>query len=149
MSWLASHFNYVVVVILMMAGLFIVFSSGNLIKRMIGLAMFQTSTALFYITLSKVSGGTAAITLKSESETGRALAAPLDPAYVEQFGVNGVVYSNPLPHVLILTAIVVGVATLAVGLAIAVRVREAYGTVEADEIEVLSRIAAEQAEPSP
>jgi multicomponent Na+:H+ antiporter subunit C len=100
----------------MMAGLFIVFSSGNLIKRMIGLAMFQTSTGLFYITLSKVSGGTAAITLKADSETGRALAAPLDPAYVAQFGVDGVVYSNPLPHVLILTAIVVGVATLAVGL---------------------------------
>jgi multicomponent Na+:H+ antiporter subunit C len=149
MSWLASHFNYVVVVILMMAGLFIVFSSGNLIKRMIGLAMFQTSTGLFYITLSKVSGGTAAITLKADSETGRALAAPLDPAYVAQFGVDGVVYSNPLPHVLILTAIVVGVATLAVGLAIAVRVREAYGTVEADEIDALSRVAAEQAEPAP
>jgi multicomponent Na+:H+ antiporter subunit C len=61
MTWLASHFNYVAVAILMMAGLFIVFSSGNLIKRMIGLAMFQTSTGLFYITLSKVSGGTAAI----------------------------------------------------------------------------------------
>ena len=149
MIWLASHFNYVVVVILMMAGLFIVFSSGNLIKRMIGLAMFQTSTGLFYITLSKVSGGTAAITLKADGETGRALAAPLDPAYVAQFGVDGVVYSNPLPHVLILTAIVVGVATLAVGLAIAVRVREAYGTVEADEIDALSRVAAEQAEPAP
>lgn len=148
MSWIASHFNYVVVVILMMAGLFIVFSSGNLIKRMIGLAMFQTSTGLFYITLSKVSGGTAAITLKADSETGRALAAPLDPAYVEQFGVDGVVYSNPLPHVLILTAIVVGVATLAVGLAIAVRIREAYGTVEADEIDALSRVTAEQAEPA-
>ena len=129
MTWLASHFNYVVVVILMMAGLFIVFSSGNLIKRMIGLAMFQTSTGLFYITLSKVSGGTAAITLKADSETGRALAAPLDPAYVAQFGVDGVVYSNPLPHVLILTAIVVGVATLAVGLAIAVRVREALSLI--------------------
>lgn len=149
MSWLASHFNYVVVVILMMAGLFIVFSSGNLIKRMIGLAMFQTSTGLFYISLSKVSGGTAAITLKADSVVGKALAAPLDPAYVRQFGVDGVVYSNPLPHVLILTAIVVGVATLAVGLAIAVRVREAYGTVEADEIEVLSRVTAEQAEPAP
>lgn len=149
MSWIASHFNYVVVVILMMAGLFIVFSSGNLIKRMIGLAMFQTSTGFFYITLSKVSGGTAAITLKADSETGRALAAPLDPAYVEQFGVDGVVYSNPLPHVLILTAIVVGVATLAVGLAIAVRIREAYGTVEADEINALSRVTAEQAEPAP
>jgi len=149
MSWLASHFNYVVVVILMMAGLFIVFSSGNLIKRMIGLAMFQTSTGLFYISLGKVSGGTAAITMKADSEAGRALAAPLDPAYVQQFGVGGVVYSNPLPHVLILTAIVVGVATLAVGLAIAVRVREAYGTVEADEIEALSRVTAEQAEPAP
>jgi len=148
MSWLASHFNYVIVVILMMAGLFIVFSSGNLIKRMIGLALFQSSTALFYISLSKVSGGTAAITLEAESADGKALATQLDPAYVQQFGVDGVVYSNPLPHVLILTAIVVGVATLAVGLAIAVRVREAYGTVEADEIEALSRVDAEQAEPA-
>jgi multicomponent Na+:H+ antiporter subunit C len=147
MTWLASHFNYVIVVALMMAGLFIIFSTGNLIKRMIGLALFQSSTGLFYITLSKVSGGTAAITLDADSADGKALAAELDPAYVQQFGVDGVVYSNPLPHVLILTAIVVGVATLAVGLAIAVRVREAYGTVEADEIEALSRVTAEQAEP--
>ena len=149
MTWLASHFNYVVVVILMMAGLFIVFSSGNLIKRMIGLALFQSSTALFYISLGKVSGGTAAITLDAQSAEGKALAVQLDPAYVAQFGVDGVVYSNPLPHVLILTAIVVGVATLAVGLAIAVRVREAYGTVESDEIDAVSRVAAEQAEPAP
>lgn len=149
MSWIATHFNYVVVVILMMAGLFIVFSSGNLIKRMIGLALFQSSTALFYISLGKVSGGTAAITLDAQSADGQALAAQLDPAYVAQFGVDGVVYSNPLPHVLILTAIVVGVATLAVGLAIAVRVREAYGTVESDEIDAVSRVAAEQAEPVP
>ncbi len=148
MSWLASHFNYVIVVALMMAGLFIVFSSGNLIKRMIGLALFQSSTGLFYISLSKVSGATAAITLDAGSVDGKALASQLDPAYVQQFGVDGVVYANPLPHVLILTAIVVGVATLAVGLAIAVRVREAYGTVEADEIEALSRVTAEQAEPA-
>lgn len=147
MTWLASHFNYVIVVALMMAGLFIIFSTGNLIKRMIGLALFQSSTGLFYITLSKVSGGTAAITLDADSADGKALAAELDPAYVQQFGVDGVVYSNPLPHVLILTAIVVGVATLAVGLAIVVRVREAYGTVEADEIDALSRVTAEQAEP--
>lgn len=147
MTWLASHFNYVIVVALMMAGLFIIFSTGNLIKRMIGLALFQSSTGLFYISLSKVSGGTAAITLDANSADGKELAAQLDPAYVQQFGVEGVVYSNPLPHVLILTAIVVGVATLAVGLAIAVRVREAYGTVEADEIEALSRVTAEQAEP--
>jgi len=147
MSWLASNFNYVIVVALMMAGLFIVFSTGNLIKRMIGLALFQSSTGLFYISLSKVSGATAAITLDAGSVEGKALAAQLDPAYVQQFGVDGVVYANPLPHVLILTAIVVGVATLAVGLAIAVRVREAYGTVEADEIDALSRVTAEQAEP--
>ena len=74
MSWIATHFNYVVVVILMMAGLFIVFSSGNLIKRMIGLALFQSSTALFYISLGKVSGGTAAITLDAQSAEGKALA---------------------------------------------------------------------------
>lgn len=139
MSFLPTHLNYVAVVVLMMGGLFIVFSSGNLIKRMIGLAIFQTSTGLFYISLAKVTGGTAPIMLDAASREGQALAAGLDPAYVAAHGLNGVVYSNPLPHVLILTAIVVGVSTLAVGLAIAVRLREAYGTVEADEIAALDR----------
>lgn len=139
MNLFVTHFNYLAVVVLMMIGLFVLFSSGNLIRRMIGLALFQTSTALFYISLGKVSGGTAAITIKADSAEGRALAATLDPAYVQQFGVEGVVYSNPLPHVLILTAIVVGVATLAVGLAIAVRIREAYGTVESEEIAAIAR----------
>ena len=148
MSFLVSHLNYVAVVVLMMAGLFIVFSSRNLIKRMVGLALFQTSTGLFYISLGKVSGGTAAITLDPGSQAGRALAAQLDPEYLAEHGVNGVVYSNPLPHVLILTAIVVSVATLAVGLAIAVRIREAFGTVEADEIEAGSRIEATRTGPS-
>ena len=147
MSFILSHFNYIAVAVLMMAGLFIVFSSGNLIKRMIGLAIFQTSTGLFYISLAKVSGGTAAIVVEPASAEARDLASRLDPAYVAQHGIDGVVYSNPLPHVLILTAIVVGVATLAVGLAIAVRVREAFGSVEADEIEVLSRV--ESTQPGP
>ena len=137
MSFLLTHFNYVVVVALMMIGLFVVFSSGNLIKRMVGLAVFQVSTGLFYISLAKVAGGTAPII--ADQAQADALAAHLDAAYVAEHGVNGVVYSNPLPHVLILTAIVVGVATLAVGLSIAVRVREAYGTVEADEIAQLDR----------
>jgi multicomponent Na+:H+ antiporter subunit C len=146
MSFLLTHYNYLVVVALMMIGLFVVFSSGNMIKRMIGLAVFQTSTGLFYISLAKVAGGTAPILIDAESETGRDLAARLDPAFVAQYGVDGVVYSNPLPHVLILTAIVVGVATLAVGLSIAVRVREAYGTVEADEVQAVDRtVAAEGA----
>jgi multicomponent Na+:H+ antiporter subunit C len=142
MSAILSHFNYVAAVALMMAGLFVVFSSGNLIKRMVGLALFQTATAVFYISLGKVTGGTAAIALDAESAAGRALAGQLDPAYVAQAGVDGVVYSNPLPHVLILTAIVVGVATLAVGLSIAVRIREAFGTVEAGEVEAVSRVDA-------
>ena len=149
MSLLGTHFNYVVVVVLMMVGLFIVFSSGNLIKRMIGLAMFQTSTGLFYISLGKVAGGTAAIRLNPDSPEARALAATLDPAYVAQYGLDGVVYSNPLPHVLILTAIVVGVATLAVGLAIAVRIREAYGTIEADQINAVARVDAAGPEAAP
>lgn len=148
MSFLLSHLNYVAVVVLMMAGLFVVFSSRNLIKRVVGLALFQTSTGLFYISLGKVTGGTAAITIDAKSAAGQALASQLDPAYVAEHGVNGVVYSNPLPHVLILTAIVVGVATLAVGLAIAVRIREAFGTVEAEEIESLGRIESTQTGPS-
>lgn len=147
MSFVATHFNYVVVVILLMAGLFLVFSSGNLIKRMIGLAMFQTSAGIFFISLGKVSGGTAAIAVAPGSVEAHALASQLDPVYVAQRGVEGVVYSNPLPHALILTAIVVGVATLAVGLAIAVRIREAFGSVEASDIELLSRVEATQREP--
>jgi len=148
MSMAVTHFNYIAVIVLMMIGLYVLFATGNLIKRMVGLALFQTSTALFYISLGKVSGGTAAITIYADSPEGRALAATLDPAYVDQFGINGVVYSNPLPHVLILTAIVVGVATLSVGLSIVVRIREAYGTVETDEIEAVARVEAAQSGPA-
>jgi multicomponent Na+:H+ antiporter subunit C len=147
-SLLLTHINYFAVVLLMMAGLFVVFSSGNLIRRMIGLALFQTSTGLFYISLAKVAGGTAAIRVEPGSATARELSGRLDPGYVEQYGVDGVVYSNPLPHVLILTAIVVGVATLAVGLAIAARVREAYGTIEAGEVAELDRKARAGQEPA-
>jgi multicomponent Na+:H+ antiporter subunit C len=138
-GFLLGHLNYIAVIVLMMAGLFVVFSSGNLIKRMVGLALFQTSTGLFYISLAKVSGGTAPIVIDAAGMNGRALSTQLDPAYIAEHGVDGVVYSNPLPHVLILTAIVVSVSTLAVGLAIAVRLREAYGTVEADDIAALDR----------
>jgi multicomponent Na+:H+ antiporter subunit C len=108
---LFSHFSYFVTVFLMIAGLFIVIARGNLIKKLVGLSIFQTSVYLLYIAPGKVVGGTAPIVSDGFS-----------------------VYSNPLPHVLILTAIVVGVATLALGLALAVRVREAYGTIEEDEI---------------
>ena len=106
-----DHFTYFVAIFLMVAGLFIVIARSNLIKKLIGLSIFQTSVYILYIAPGKLIGGTAPI---------------LSPNYT--------IYSNPLPHVLILTAIVVGVATLALGLALAVRIREAYGSIEEDEI---------------
>ena len=108
---LAGHFSYFVTIFLMIAGLFIVIARGNLIKKLVGLGIFQTSVYLLYIAPGKVIGGTAPI---------------VSDAFTS--------YSNPLPHVLILTAIVVGVATLALGLALVVRIREAYGSIEEDEI---------------
>ncbi|MDD2879239.1 MAG: cation:proton antiporter subunit C [Rhodoferax sp.] len=108
---LSGHFTYFITVFLMVAGLFIVISRSNLIKKLVGLGIFQTSVYLLYIAPAKLIGGTAPI---------------LGDAFT--------VYSNPLPHVLILTAIVVGVATLALGLALVVRIRETYDTIEEDEI---------------
>lgn len=117
-----SHYGYWVAVFMMVAGLYIAIARGNLVKKLIGLGIFQTSVYLLYIAPGKLIGGTA-------------------PILAEQFKV----YSNPLPHVLILTAIVVGVATLALGLAIVVRLREAYGTIEEDEILEQDRAEEEQA----
>lgn len=116
----AERFNYAVIIILMMVGLYAVIATGNLVKRLVGLSIFQTSVFLLYITISKVFGGAPPIFDYKEMAYDR-----LDP---------NAVYSNPLPHVLILTAIVVGVATLSVGLALVVRIREAYGSIEDDTI---------------
>jgi len=118
-----SHFSYWVTIFLMIGGLYIVIARGNLIKKLVGLAIFQTSVYLLYIAPGKLIGGTAPI---------------IDGRHL--------LYSNPLPHVLILTAIVVGVATLALGLGLAVRIREAYGTIEEDEIADQNR-ATEREEP--
>lgn len=109
---LMELYNYWVVILLMMTGFYIVIVQGNLIKKLIGLNLFQTSVFIFYISVGKVSGGSAPI-----------LAEDVD------------VYSNPLPHVLILTAIVVGIATTALALALVIRIRKAYGTVEEEELQ--------------
>ena len=109
-----GSFNYWIVVILMMIGFYAVIARGNLIKKVVGLNVFQASVFLLFISMGKVTGGTA-------------------PILEEGFEL----YSNPLPHVLILTAIVVGVATTALGLALIVRIKEAYGTIEDDELERL------------
>ena len=115
MSEIAAQWNYYIVVILMMLGFYAVIARGNMVKKMVGLNIFQTSVFMLYISVGKIDGGTAPIL------TG-------DPSSV---------YSNPLPHVLILTAIVVGVATTAVGYALIIRIYEAYGTIEDDEVAVL------------
>ena len=105
---------YWIIMVLMMMGLYIVIAHGNLIKKIVGLNVFQVSVFLLYITMAKVEGGTAPILAE---------------------GIK--LYSNPLPHVLILTAIVVGVATTALGLALVVRIHNAYGTIEDEEIDKL------------
>ena len=116
LNFILGHLNYWLFILLMMIGLYIVIARGNLIKKIVGLNIFQTSVFMFYISIGKVSGGTAPI-------------FPID------MNINpATVYSNPLPHVLILTAIVVGIATTALGLALIVRIREAYGTIEDEDI---------------
>lgn len=111
-----ESYNYWMSIILMMIGFYGVITKGNLMKKMMGLSIFQVSVLLFYISIGYVKGG--AVPIISE-------------------GVK--TYVNPLPHVLMLTAIVVGVAVTAVGFAIIVRIKEEYGTIEEDEIMQLNK----------
>ncbi len=109
---LFAHYNYWVVIALIMLGMYVVMANPNLVKKIIGLNIFQTAVFILYISVSELEGGTAPI---------------LSDAFT--------VYTNPLPHVLILTAIVVGVATTALALALAVRIHRAYRTIEEDDID--------------
>ncbi len=111
-------YNYWVFAILLMIGFYAVTAKLNLVKKLIGLSLFQSAVFLLYISMGPVEGGTAPI---------------FHP------NVAGKALSNPLPSVLILTAIVVGISTLALGLAIIVRIKEAYDTVEENEIRELDR----------
>jgi len=108
---LLGLYNYWMVVVLMMTSFYVVISSGNLVKKVIGLNIFQTSVFILYITVGKLEGGSAPIVAEGVTR-----------------------YSNPLPHVLILTAIVVGIATTALALALVVRIHRAYGTIEERDI---------------
>lgn len=110
---LLGYYNYWVFAVVLIIGLYAVISRGNLIKKLLGLSIFQSAVFLMYITMDKVEGGTAPIIRE---------------------GVADQVFSNPLPQVLILTAIVVGVSTTALGLAIVVRIKETYGSIEEHEV---------------
>lgn len=118
MMELLGLYNYWVFAILLMTGLYTVIAKENLFKKLIGISIFQSAVFLLYITMDKVDGGTAPILQANQPDQ---------------------IYSNPLPQVLILTAIVVGIATLALGLALVVRINEAYGTVEENETHELDR----------
>lgn len=216
LAFAVERYNYWIFITLMMMGLYIVIARGNLIKKLIGLTVFQTSVFIYYISIGKIAGGTAPIyaggELEASAHGGDHGAAPLpgkdplgrgaihaDETLKDGFDLAGndlasltggvhpaaeaqaihsapdigtgggandllaapdlkienhaaaagealnaaadVIYSNPLPHVLILTAIVVGIATTAVGLALVVRIREAYGTIEEDELEAADAVA--------
>jgi len=237
LEFILERYNYWIVIALMMTGLYIVYARGNLVKKVVGLNLFQTSVFIFYITIGKIAGGTAPIYKDGELEYGGgdseglheppeggeaanimepgasapgddSLHAKIENNFPEMAGndpalediepsagteIEGLhetaegagkiankmfdkvdktagfeiaapdlhaapdagvaqsiadaaaqgatIYTNPLPHVLILTAIVVGVATTAVGLALAIRIREAYGTIEEDELEAIDHIA--------
>ena len=130
-------YNYWIVIFLMMTGFYIVIARQNLVKRIIGLNIFQTSVFLLYITMGKVDGGTAPI-IPPKLTAGHADQA-MSPSAELATQAEQVIYSNPLPSVLMLTAIVVGIATTALALALIVRVREGYGTVEEDRILELDR----------
>lgn len=138
LEFVFDRMNYWLIIILMMIGLHIVFGSSNLIKKLAGLSIFQTSVFLFYISIGKVI-----------PPTGSEFTGP--PILREDYAGHAlppgeILHSNPLPHVLILTAIVVGVATLSVGLALCVRIREAYGSIEEEAIQ---KIEAQERIPQP
>ena len=128
MTELLGLWNYLMCIGLMMIGLYIVISRDNLVKKMMGLNIFQVAVIMLYVSMGKVAGGTAPILLGDHGDHGDHHAE--------------VLYSNPLPHVLMLTAIVVGIATTALALALVVRIKEAYGTTEEDEIAAMDRAEA-------
>lgn len=124
MTHVLGIYNYWIYVLLMMIGLYGVIAKPNLIKQAIALGLFQTGIFLYYISMAVVDDGTAPIWFPDPADPGQKFQGP---------------YDNPLPHVLILTAIVVSVSVLAVALAIIINIRRAYGTIEADEIDAMDQ----------
>ena len=122
LEWLVDEvlakYNYWVAIILILIGFYAMIAKDNLIKKIIGLNIFQTAIFLFYISLADIGP----------------VPKGTEPIVSEEMLHLGYVYVNPLPHVLILTAIVVAVATTAVALGLVIRLHEEYGTIEETEI---------------
>ena len=161
----SGTFHYLLIMALMMTGIYLILSRSNMIKSIIGLNMFQVAVIMFYVSMGKVENGTAPILMNIDTshdshhedahqKEGHDAQPTTHPAPVPKKAiektvkgkhskdekkyptrVEGVIYSNPLPHVLMLTAIVVGVATTALALSLVVRINEAFGTIEEDELE--------------
>ena len=119
-STVVAKYNYWIYITLMMIGLYAMIAKNNLIKKIIGMNILQTAIILFYVSIGAKKGATIPII-----EHGHG---------AESHVVRAVDYINPLPHVLMLTAIVVAVATLGVALALAIKVYNRYHTLEEDEI---------------
>ena len=125
-------YNYWLIIILMMTGLYLVLSRANMVKTVIGLNLFQAAVIMFYVSMGRVDSGTAPIFVGNDINTELADLSRTNTVVKES--TSELPYSNPLPHVLMLTAIVVGVATTSLALSLVVRVNEAYGTIEEDDL---------------
>ncbi len=119
-SFLVSKYNYWIYVSLMMIGLYALITKNNLVKKIIGMNILQTAIILFYISIGAKKGATLPIIMHGHNGASHT--------------VRAADFINPLPHVLMLTAIVVAVATLGVALALALKVYHQYNTLEEDEI---------------
>ncbi|MBK5099623.1 MAG: cation:proton antiporter subunit C [Desulfobacteraceae bacterium] len=115
-----AKYNYWIYITLMMIGLYAIIAKNNLVKKIVGMNIFQTAIILFYVSMAAKRGATIPII-----EHGHGAGSHV---------VHAADYINPLPHVLMLTAIVVGVATLGVALALAIKIYDRYNTLEEDEI---------------
>jgi multicomponent Na+:H+ antiporter subunit C len=124
-----GKYNYWIYITLMMIGFYAIIAKNNLIKKIIGVNIFQTAIILFYVSIGAKWGATIPILKHGHGE---------EVAGVATHAVRAVDYINPLPHVLMLTAIVVSVATLGVALSLAILIYKRYKTLEEDEI--LTRI---------
>ncbi len=121
-SLIAAKYNYLAYIVLMMIGLYAMIAKNNLVKKIIGMSVFQTSVILYYVSTAYKEGATIPIISHGAADGhGEAIIRATD-------------YINPLPHVLMLTAIVVSVATLGVALALVIRIYDHHHTLEEDQI---------------